>query len=121
LTGPLDYGPQGAPHLDALLAVIAGVATVSAGRNALYAITLDDGRQAPDPPGALVRASGLTLPAAGAATLIAAAAAGVLVGSDLVPAKEVGAGIATGLVLDLVGLRLLATPALARVLQRRAP
>jgi uncharacterized membrane protein YdfJ with MMPL/SSD domain len=94
------------------------VGAVSAGRSALYAITLAGDRQATDPSGAPVRAASLMLPSAGAATLIAAAAAGVLVGSDLVPAKEVGAGLAAGLVLDLVGLRLLATPALGRLLQR---
>jgi trehalose monomycolate/heme transporter len=118
LTGPLDYEPQGAPHLDVVLAVVAGVGAVSAGRSALYAITLAGDRQATDPSGAPLRAASLMLPSAGAATLIAAAAAGVLVGSDLVPAKEVGAGLAAGLVLDLVGLRLLATPALGRLLQR---
>jgi RND superfamily putative drug exporter len=118
LTGPLDYEPQGAAHLDALLAVVAGVGAVSAGRTAFDATTLAAERRARDPSGAPLRAASLTLPSAGAATLIAAAAAGVLVGSDLVPAKEVGAGLAAGLVLDLVALRLLAAPALGRLLQR---
>jgi uncharacterized membrane protein YdfJ with MMPL/SSD domain len=118
LTGPLDYGPQGAPHLDAVLVVVAAVGAVSAGRNALYAMAPASGRRAPDTAGAPLGAAAVTLQAAGAATLIAAAAAGVLVGSDLVPAKEVGAGVAVGLVLDLIALRLVATPALGRVLER---
>ena len=58
------------------------------------------------------------LPAAGAATVIAAAAAGVLVGADVLPAKQVGLGVAAGLVLDLVVLRALLVPALGRLLQR---
>jgi uncharacterized membrane protein YdfJ with MMPL/SSD domain len=118
LTGPLDYGPQGAPHLDALIAIVAGVGAVSAGRNALYAVVLDRERRVPQPSEAALRAAGITLPAAAAATLIAAAAAGVLVGSDLVPAKEIGAGLVVGLALDLAALRLLGAPALGRVLQR---
>src|SRR5215218_3428731 len=48
---------------------------------------------------------------AGAATVIAAAAAAVLVGIDVLPVKQAGLGLAAGLVLDLVLLRVLLVPA----------
>jgi RND superfamily putative drug exporter len=109
LTGPLDYVPQGAPHLDAVIAVLAGVAAVSAARSALFALTLNQER------GELVGSVRVTLQASGSATLIGAAAALVLIGSDLVAAKELGLGVAAGLLLDLVGLRVLLVPAVARL------
>ncbi len=59
-------------------------------------------------------ASELTVPAAVAATLIAAAAAGVLAGSDLYPAREFGLAIAAGLLVDLVLLRVPLVAAVAR-------
>jgi uncharacterized membrane protein YdfJ with MMPL/SSD domain len=115
LTGPLDYVPQGAPHLDAVIAVLAGVAAVSAARSALFALTLD---QEGGAPGGLERTLRVTLQASGSATLIGGAAALVLVGSDLVAAKELGLGAAAGLVGDLVGLRVLLVPALDRLVGR---
>jgi uncharacterized membrane protein YdfJ with MMPL/SSD domain len=52
-----------------------------------------------------------------AATLIVAAATLVLVGADLVAAKELGLAVAAGLLLDLVLARALLMPALARLSQ----
>jgi uncharacterized membrane protein YdfJ with MMPL/SSD domain len=115
LGDPIDYVAQGAPHLDAVVAVLAGVAAVSAARSALVALDVDS--RGPDL-GRLGRAAGAALPASGAASLIGATAALVLVGSDLVVAKEVGIGVAAGLALDFVGLRLLFIPALARLAGR---
>ena len=40
LTGPFDYAPQGGPQLDAILAVLAAVASISAARSAAYPIVL---------------------------------------------------------------------------------
>jgi hypothetical protein len=48
---------------------------------------------------------------------VLAAAAIVLVGSDLVAAKEFGLATAVGLVLDLVLLRALVAPGVARLSQ----
>jgi uncharacterized membrane protein YdfJ with MMPL/SSD domain len=59
-------------------------------------------------------AAALTVPAGAAATLIGAAAAGVLVGSDLYAAREFGLAVAVGLVLDFLLLRSVGVAALAR-------
>jgi RND superfamily putative drug exporter len=118
LTGPLDYASQGGPELDAMLAMLAAVVSISAARSAAYPIVLRGERPVAVRRGAPERAARLLLPAAGAATAVTAAAAGVLVGADVLPVKQVGLGIAAGLVLDLVLLRALLIPALGRLLQR---
>jgi uncharacterized membrane protein YdfJ with MMPL/SSD domain len=56
------------------------------------------------------------MPAVAAASLVGAAACGVLAGADLYPAREFGLIVAAGLVLDLI-LR----PPLIAVLARWAP
>jgi len=117
-TAALDYAPQGAPQLDAVLAVLAGVAAVSAARSAAYPIVLRGERAVAVRRRATERVARLILPPAGTATVIAAAAAGVLVGSDVLPVKQAGLALAAGLVLDLVALRVLLVPALGRLLQR---
>jgi trehalose monomycolate/heme transporter len=121
LTGPLDYAPQGAAQLDAVLAVAAGVAAVSAARSAGYPIVLRGERVIAVRQGAAERVARLVLPPAGAATVIAAATAAVLVGTDVLPVKQAGPALAAGLVLDLVLLRVLLVPALGRLLQRARP
>ena len=121
LTGPLDYAPQGGPQLDAMLAVLAAVASISAARSAAYPIVLRGERVVAVRRRAPESVARLLLPPAGAATAIAAAAAAVLVGADVLPVKQAGLGIAVGLVLDLVVLRALLVPALGRLLQRARP
>src|SRR4051812_8589442 len=59
-------------------------------------------------------ATAFTFPAATVATAIGAAAAGVLAGSDLYPAREFGLAVAAGLVIDLLLLRVPLIAALAR-------
>ena len=49
------------------------------------------------------------------ATLLGIALAGVWLGSSLLPAQEIGLGLAAGLLADLVLVRLLIAPALARL------
>jgi hypothetical protein len=56
----------------------------------------------------------VTVPAAICSTLVTAAAAGVLAGSDLYPAREFGLAVAAGLLIDLVLLRVPLVAALAR-------
>lgn len=121
LTDALDYASHGAPHLDAVLAVMAGAAAVSAARSAAYPIVLRGERTVAVRQRAAERAARLVLAPAGAATVIAAAAAGVLVGSDVLPVKEAGVALAAGLVIDLVALRVLLVPGLGRLLQRARP
>jgi putative drug exporter of the RND superfamily len=118
-TTALDYAPQGAIQLDAVLALAAGVAAVSAARSAAYPVSLRGERAVAVRERPAEREARLALGPAGAGTAIAAAAAAVLVGSDVLPAKEAGLGLAAGLVLDLVALRVLLVPALGRLLQRR--
>ena len=118
-TTALDYAPQGAVALDAVLAGVAGVASVSAARSAAYPVSLRGERAVAVREGAAEREARLTLGAAAAASAIAAASAAVLVGSDVIPAKEIGLALAAGLVLDLVALRVLLIPALGRLLQRK--
>lgn len=118
LTGALDYAPQGGPQLSAVLAVVAGLLAVSAARNAAYPLALRGERAIAVRERPAERVARLALPAAGAATAIAAAASVVLVGSDVLPVKEAGIALAVGLVLDLVALRVLLVPGLGRLLQR---
>jgi putative drug exporter of the RND superfamily len=118
-TTALDYAPQGALQLDAVLAGVAGVAAVSAARSAAYPISLRAERAIAVREPAAEREARLDLGAMAAGSAIAAAAAAVLVGSDVMPAKEIGLALAAGLVLDLVALRVLLVPALGRLLQGR--
>jgi hypothetical protein len=57
------------------------------------------------------------LSAVAASTAVLGAATIVLVGADLVAAKEFGLATAAGLVLDLILLRVLLAPGLARLSQ----
>jgi uncharacterized membrane protein YdfJ with MMPL/SSD domain len=118
LTGPLDYAPLGAPTLGALIAAVGAIAAISAARTIQLVAGLDVERELGFPPRAAVPlAAALTLPAVTAATLIVATATLVLVGADLVAAKELGLAVAAGLLLDLVLARVLLMPALARLSQ----
>jgi uncharacterized membrane protein YdfJ with MMPL/SSD domain len=115
LAGILNQHRQGALETGAVASLVAAVAAVSAVR-AVSAIQAarDEASLGLDPALAAESASAFTVPAALAATLIAAAMAGVLVGSDLYPAREFGLAIASGLLVDLVLLRVPLVAALAR-------
>jgi len=121
LTDLFDYAPQGGPHLDALLAVLAAAAAVSAARSVAYPIVLRAEHAVAVRRRAAERAAGLLLAPAATATVIAAAASAVLVGSNVLPVKEAGIALAVALILDLVALRVLLVPALGRLLQRTRP
>lgn len=121
LTDLFDYAPQGGPHLDALLAVLAAAAAVSAARSVAYPIVLRAEHAVSVRRRAAERAAGLLLAPAATATVIAAAASAVLVGSNVLPVKEAGIALAVALILDLVALRVLLVPALGRLLQRTRP
>jgi putative drug exporter of the RND superfamily len=118
-TTALDYAPQDALQLDAVLAGAAGVLAISAARSAAYPISLRGERAVAVRERPAEREARLALGPAGAGSAIAAAAAAVLIGSDVIPAKEIGFMLAAGIVLDLVALRVLLVPALGRLLQRR--
>jgi len=118
LTEPLDYAPLGGPALASLVAAVGAVAAVSAARTIQLAASIAVERELGfGPRAATPLAAALTLPAATAATLVGGAATVVLLGADLVAAKELGLAISAGLVLDLVLARALLAPALARLAQ----
>jgi len=106
----------------ALAALAAALAGACAGR---CAVALDNARveRALDPgaPGVAERAAGLTLPAAVAGTIVAAAAGAVLIGTDLLSAREFGLAVAAGLVLDLLLVRSPFVAAAARLLAASGP
>lgn len=116
LTGVLDYQPRGAPHLGGM--VLVGIALLAVGlfRSLWFAGILDGERSlGAAARGALARGGALTIGPAIAVGVIAAAFAGVWIGSDLLIAKEVGFGLAAGLLIDSLIVRPLLAPALARL------
>ena len=116
LTDPLDYAPQGGPALSSAIATVGAVAAISAARTVHIAAALAVERKLGFPSRVAVPlAAELTLPGAAAATLVAGAATIVLAGAELVAAKEFGLATAAGLILDLVLVRAVLAPALARV------
>jgi putative drug exporter of the RND superfamily len=118
LTDPLDYTPQGGPTLGAAIATVGAVAAASAARTVHLAAEFAGARRLGFPSRVAVPlAAELTLPGAATATLVAGAATIVLAGAELVAAKEFGLATAAGLLLDLVLVRVLLVPALARVSQ----
>jgi putative drug exporter of the RND superfamily len=120
LSGALDYAGEGAVQLGALVALIAALVPITAARGALFVAACAERRSA-GPETAVQHGLSLMLPAAVAASVIGAAAGAVLVGSALVPLKELGLGVAAGLLLDVILMRGLLTPSLARLLPPRQP
>jgi uncharacterized membrane protein YdfJ with MMPL/SSD domain len=115
LAGIIDQHRQGALETGAVASLLAALAAVSAVRGVAAVQAVREERLLGLEPGpAAETASEFTVPAAVAATLIAAAAAGVLAGSDLYPAREFGLAIAAGLLVDLVLLRVPLVAAVAR-------
>jgi len=118
LAGLLSYTPEGGPVLGAVIAVLGAVATVSAARTVHFAAAVAAEREHSFGSTATVPiAASLTLPGFAASTAVVAATAIVLVGSDLVGAKELGVGVAAGVILDLVFVRALIGTGLARLSQ----
>ncbi|MGI8726910.1 MAG: hypothetical protein ACR2K6_04435 [Solirubrobacterales bacterium] len=116
LTGPLGYEPLGAPHPGGT--VLVGVALLAIGlyRSLWFAAALDGERDlGAAARGALARAGAITIGPAIAVGIVAAVFAGAWIGSDLVVAKEVGFGLAVGLLADSLVVRPLLGPALARL------
>jgi uncharacterized membrane protein YdfJ with MMPL/SSD domain len=118
LTGLLGYSPQGGAVLAGLIAAVCALAAIGAARTVHYAAALAEERDVGFRARAIVPLAGSrTLPGAAAATIIAAAATLVLAGAGLVAAKQFGTAVASGLILDLVLVRALLAPALARLSQ----
>lgn len=108
---------QGALESGAAASLLVALACVSAGRSAAAMQAAQEATAGGLEPGFTAQwTASLLVPGAIVATLIAAAATGVLGGATLYPAREFGLAVAVGLLLDLVLLRL---PLIA-VLARRA-
>jgi MMPL family len=118
LLGAIGLTGQGALESGAVASMLAALASVAAARSAT---AMEASREATagglDPGGAAQWTASLLLPGAIVATLIGAAATGVLAGASLYPAREFGLAVAVGLLLDLLLLRL---PLIA-LLARRGP
>jgi uncharacterized membrane protein YdfJ with MMPL/SSD domain len=106
---------EGALGTGALASLLVALAVVSANRSvaAIQAVreerSLGIGADL-----AAETASALTVPAVAASTVVVAAMAGVLAGSDLDPARQFGLAIAAGVIVDQVLLRVPLVAALAR-------
>ncbi len=115
----LGYTPAGAPHLTAAVAALLAIAAISAQRStALAAALWHERRLGSARERMTARAVALTLPGQAVAAAIVAAAAAVLAGSLILPAKEFGLAVAAGTLLDLALVRLLAAPAVAALIER---
>jgi hypothetical protein len=95
--------------------MLAGMVSVSAARSvsALQA-TRETGAGRLEPGWGATWSASLVLPGAIVATLIGAAATGVLAGASLYAAREFGLAVAVGLLIDLVLLRAPLIAALTR-------
>jgi len=115
LAGAIGQKGQGALETGAVASLLTALVSVSAARSAAFLqasrdielLGIDAGWTA-------YSAASLVLPAAIVATLITAAATGVLAGADLYAAREFGLAVAAGLLIDLILLR----PAQVAVLAR---
>jgi hypothetical protein len=115
LAAAIGQAEQGALETGAVAALLTALVSISAARSAGALRAAADGRTLGLDPGRGARLAGsLLLPAAIVASLIGAAATGVLAGASLYPAREFGLAVAAGLLIDLVLLR----PALIAVLAR---
>jgi MMPL family len=106
IAGAIGQGRQGALETGAVASMLAALGAVSASR-AATAIGASRGERALDlgPVATAEGTAAFTVPAAIVATLVGAAAAGVLAGAGLYSAREFGLAVAAGLVIDLVLLR----------------
>ncbi|MFL5892006.1 MAG: MMPL family transporter [Solirubrobacterales bacterium] len=115
LADAIGLSGQGALESGAAGSLVVALASVSAARSAS---AMQAGQEATggglDPAWAAQWTSSLLVPGMIVATLIGAAATGVLAGATLYPAREFGLAVAVGLVLDLVLLRLPLIAVIAR-------
>ncbi len=115
LAGAIDQARQGQLETGAAASLLAALVSVSAARSAS---AMQASREAVagrlDADWAAGWVASALLPGAILATLIAAAATGVLAGASLYAAREFGLAVAVGLLLDLVLLRTPLIAALAR-------
>jgi MMPL family protein len=115
LTGALGLDGQGALENGAAASLLAALTSVSAARSASAMQAAQEATAGrPEPEWAAQWTASLLVPGLIVATLIGAAATGVLAGASLYPAREFGLAVAVGLLLDLVLLRLPLIAALAR-------
>jgi uncharacterized membrane protein YdfJ with MMPL/SSD domain len=115
LVNTIGQRTQGALETGALACLLAALAAVGAARAAVATTVVHHERSL----GLGVErtaehAAALTMPAALVATLVGAAATGVLAGADLYPAREFGLAVAVGLLLDVLLIRTPLLAALAR-------
>jgi hypothetical protein len=111
-TGLLDYGSEDALQLGAVLCGVASLVSVAGWRIASFAQLI---RAQPTDHATVERAQELAGPAGSFATLVVAALGLTLLGGGLLVAKEFGVLIAAGLLIDMVLVRGLLVPALARI------
>jgi hypothetical protein len=115
LAATLNQTEQGALETGATAALLSALVSVSAARAVMTLRASRDGRTLGLEPARRAQyAAFFVLPAAIVASLIAAAAVGVLGGASLYAAREFGLAIAVGLLIDLVLLRTPLVGALAR-------
>ena len=116
LTAPLDYAPAGAPHIQTYFVAGSVLLAIGLARGADLAAALREERLlGGGAAGSLARSGMLTLMPIAVATIVGVAVSAVWLGSDLLPAKELGLGLSVGLLADLVLARTLLAPALARL------
>lgn len=115
LAGAIGQTGEGALETGATASLLAALVSVSAARSAS---ALQASREAnaggPEPGSAAAWPASFLLPAVILASLIAAAATGVLAGASLYAAREFGLAVAVGLLLDLLLIRTPLIAALAR-------
>ena len=108
-------GRRGSLVEGAVVACLAAVAVISAGRTALAAsLARAEARTGVGRIGAAEITAGLAMPGVLGSTLVVAGVFGALAGADLGAARELGVAVAAGVVLDLVLVRIPFLAVLAR-------
>jgi uncharacterized membrane protein YdfJ with MMPL/SSD domain len=115
LAGAINQSGQGALETGAVASLLAALVSVSAARSAAILQASRDAESLGLEPGwAGYSVASMVVPGAILATVIAAAATGVLAGADLYAAREFGLAVSVGLLIDLLVLRPPLIAALAR-------
>jgi len=115
LAGAIGMSEQGAIESGAAASLLVALASVSAGRSAGAMQAAQEATSGGLQAGWVAPwAASLLVPGAILASLIGAAATGVLAGASLYPAREFGLAVAVGLLLDLILVRVPVIAALAR-------
>jgi RND superfamily putative drug exporter len=115
LAGAINQSGQGALETGAVASLLAALVSVSAARSAAILQASRDAESLGLEPGwAGYSVASMVVPGAIVATVIAAAATGVLAGAVLSAAREFGLAVSVGLLIDLLVLRPPLIAALAR-------